>query len=489
MDPTNLPSILPENLIGRSPASPSAHVNGGVNVSPAVPEATPYSGRRAPDQMRSPESTSALGSAILAEQAQIVADAPEGERNDTLNRCCFVVGLHLAGRINRDEAIAVMTQAGEACGLLPGEVEPLVGRVIDEGAAKNAAILAQMPPAPTKRRGGYLKASSLSGSAPDRVWLVPGLIPVGAVTLLGGDGGTGKSLLALQCGAAVVAQLEFLGFPTLSGPVLYIGAEDDKDEFHRRVDKICAGYGITKDQLDDLYLWPLAGEDALLARDGDTLSPTPLYREIVELVAELKPKLIVFDTLADLFPANENDRAKARQFIQMLNRIALDHECAVVLLNHPSLTGMSSGSGTSGSTGWNNSVRSRLYLERIDDEDDRRVLTTKKSNYGKIGDETVVEWRDGFFVPLNQIHVRCAAEQNADAVFLKLLAEYTARGVEVGPHNQSSGAAAVFADDPDSTGINKKGFTAAQHRLLKAGKIRIVTVGSPGRSKKILEVV
>jgi hypothetical protein len=62
---------------------------------------------------------------------------------------------------------------------------------------------------------------------------------------------------------------------------------------------------------------------------------------------------------------NENDRAQARQFIGMLRGLAIRHECAVLLLSHPSVAGIASGGGSSGSTAWNNSVRSRLYLSRV----------------------------------------------------------------------------------------------------------------------------
>jgi hypothetical protein len=45
-------------------------------------------------------------------------------------------------------------------------------------------------------------ASSLAGKpAPSRPWHVEGMIPGRQVTLLGGDGGVGKSILAMQLGA------------------------------------------------------------------------------------------------------------------------------------------------------------------------------------------------------------------------------------------------------------------------------------------------
>jgi hypothetical protein len=41
----------------------------------------------------------------------------------------------------------------------------------------------------------------------------------------------------------------------------------------------------------------------------------------------------------------------------LLKRLARKHDCAILLLAHPSLTGLNTGSGMSGSTGWNNAVR------------------------------------------------------------------------------------------------------------------------------------
>ena len=40
---------------------------------------------------------------------------------------------------------------------------------------------------------------------PPREWLVDALVPMKTVTLFSGDGGTGKSLLALQLAVAVAA--------------------------------------------------------------------------------------------------------------------------------------------------------------------------------------------------------------------------------------------------------------------------------------------
>jgi RecA-family ATPase len=122
------------------------------------------------------------------------------------------------------------------------------------------------------------------------------------------------------------------------------------------------------------------------------LKETALFKALEAKLDELRPDLVILDTLADLFGGDEIKRPHARQFIGMLRGLAIKYGVTILLLSHPSLTGMTSGTGTSGSTTWSNSVRSRLYFERPKgsegyEDDDRRILTTKKSNYGRAGAE------------------------------------------------------------------------------------------------------
>ncbi|MGB3315972.1 MAG: AAA family ATPase, partial [Albidovulum sp.] len=252
----------------------------------------------------------------------------------------------------------------------------------------------QDAPAEPLRTSAFYSAASLKGKAvPPRQWLVHGLVPQKTVTLFSGDGGTGKSLLALQLAVAVTAGTGWIGKPVEQGRVLFLSAEDDDDELHRRLDCILTSEDRDYEAVSGLTLRSLAGEDALLAVDtGLTLMQSELFKELDARAAEEKPVFVVIDTLADVYPANENDRAKVRQFIGILRGLAIKRECAVMLLGHPSLTGLASGSGTSGSTSWNNSVRSRLYMSRIADngfepDTNARVLSVKKANYGSIGDE------------------------------------------------------------------------------------------------------
>lgn len=379
---------------------------------------------------------------------------------------------------------------------------PVHGFAEPEPAA-NVAALRAGGDGPAGVQGGavarsseFFSASDLAGlDVPDRDWLVDGLVPIGTVTMLSGDGGVGKSLLALQLAVAVATGRRWVGQPTSAGRSLFISAEDDRDEIHRRLCDVARGAGVDLADLHRLTVRSLAGEDALLAglTPEKLLHPSALHDELDRRIAQDRPALVVLDTLADLFPGNENDRAQARQFIGILRGLAIRHDCAVLLLAHPSLSGLNSGSGSSGSTGWNNSVRSRLYFERVTDEGheadpDLRVMRTMKANYGRIGGELGVRWKDGAFVPLSSENGldRMAAAAKAERVFLKLLREFSQEGRTLSDKISSAYAPALFAKSGRAEGCSKRQLAAAMETLFVAGKIKMLEGGSPSRPTRTM---
>ncbi len=336
-------------------------------------------------------------------------------------------------------------------------------------------------------------ASTLFGlSVPERVWHVADMVPDSTVTLLGGDGGTGKSLVALHLATSTALGHAWLGVDTRQGAALYLSAEDDKAELHRRLVDIARAEDVALSDLSDLHVASLAGHDALLAtaQSNGVMIATALLGLVRDKVAALRPKLVVLDTLADLFGGNENDRSQARQFISMLRGVAIEFECAVMVLAHPSLTGIASGTGSSGSTGWNNSVRSRLYLKRdINDTEeldpDARMLEVMKSNYGRIGEEIRLRWQRGVFVASGDMEYggADAADLRADNRFLTLLDLFTEQGRAVTTHKAANYAPKVFADHPEANGIKKKGFQQAMERLLASGRIFQEEFGPPSKRR------
>jgi RecA-family ATPase len=341
----------------------------------------------------------------------------------------------------------------------------------------------------------FLCAAELSQrEIPRRRWIVPDYIPDRTVTMLAGDGGTGKSILALQLAVAVATGTEWIGLRPMEGVVLYVSAEDDVDEVHRRLADICAQRSIALSELSDLHVWDRAGRDAVLARPdqkGGGMVATDQWGRLRKKVADLRPSLVIIDTLADIFGGNENDRAQTRAFVGMLRGLTIEFDLGVLLLSHPSVAGMSSGSGTSGSTGWSNSMRSRLYLETVKDQKGvvhdplARVLTTKKANYAAIGNAIWLRWQRGAYLrqadrsPVE----RMAANKAADEVFLELLSTFQKQGRPLSALPSSTYAPAVFAGRTEANGYTKKVLAESMERLLATKRIKIVPMGPPSKPR------
>jgi RecA-family ATPase len=245
---------------------------------------------------------------------------------------------------------------------------------------------------------------------PERQWLVGDWIPLHYVTALYGDGGLGKTLLAHQLLTSVATGHDWLGLPVRRMRAFGLLCEDLESDLHINQERINRAYWLSYDQLGDLRLWPSVGLDNLLmtfdGRDGAVGQLTRFFAELLERVKSFGAQFVVLDTAADLFGGNENNRIQVRQFIaNACGRIAREIDGAVLLCAHPSLSGLASGTGAGGSTAWNNTVRSRLYLAApragdLDDEPDPdlRVLSRKKSNHARAGEMLNLRWVDGVFV-------------------------------------------------------------------------------------------
>ena len=99
--------------------------------------------------------------------------------------------------------------------------------------------------------------------------------------------------------------------------------------------------------------------------DPARVEPTALYWQIHEQAGDLKPKNISVDTLSRAFAGNEIDRSQVYGFAMYMQAIAKVASGSVTVLSHPSLAGMASGSGLSGSTAWHGAFRFRQYLKGV----------------------------------------------------------------------------------------------------------------------------
>jgi len=328
---------------------------------------------------------------------------------------------------------------------------------------------------------------------PRRKWLVSGRLPREHVSLLAGDGAAGKTTITLQLVVATVRGLAWLGaLIEEPGPAIFFTAEEDEGEIHRRLAQIVEHHVIGFGDLAGVHLLCMPGADCVLGvpDHAGLVKPTALFASMLVAATKMRPALIAIEAAADVFAGNENDRSQVRQFIGLLRRLAIDSGAAVLLIAHPSLSGLASGSGTSGSTAWSNSVRSRLYFatpknaDSGDSDPDVRELTVKKSNYGRAGEVVRLRWAHGVFVADDggSTLERVAAEAAVEAAYLDCLDAAHASERQVGPYAGKAYAPALFQKMPQANGHRVKALAAAQERLFNSGGIQLVKVGPPSKA-------
>jgi len=348
--------------------------------------------------------------------------------------------------------------------------------------------------------------SALGAAAPpSRDWLVEGLIPTGTVTFISGDGGLGKSLLGQQLVMAAALGQPWLGRKTAQVKSAALFCEDDAAEVHRRARAIATHHGVTPND-------PRLGAAHFIARNGGANSlieffaetapgtrrrralcrTTPVYDELLSWAIADKLRLVLLDSLHEFFPGNENDRLQARAFVRELAILAREIRGAVVVLAHPSIAGLVRGSGTSGTTAWNNTVRSRLYLTRPPmplsgvspisgpSTDDVRILTTVKANFGRLGERIRLAWRDGVFIadPPADLPASALECKRREHAFLEALSLATAQGRAVSDHPKAVNyAPALLRDYLPCRALSIPQLAETMRALFAAGRIEKRCIG------------
>jgi RecA-family ATPase len=369
-------------------------------------------------------------------------------------------------------------------------------REMNDGLAKVVTLIPKPPPAKLP----FINMSRWDDEpVPEQEWSVPDRYPLRQTVLFTGEGAAGKGTTKIHLCAAHALARDWLGTMPEPGPAMFVDAEDDEKVMHIRLAAIANHYGVTfKDIINGgLHLTSLVGDDAVLGSPtrGGLIEPTARYKQLLQAAGDIKPKMIAISSAADVFAGDENSRPQVRQFITMLNRVAILANGTVALIAHPSLTGINSGSGLSGSTQWHNSVRARAYMTSVtpeasgQPETDHREIVFKKNQYGPISARIVVKYQNGMFLPMPGVSSldKAAREQQAEDLFLKLLRQIIATGQDPGQHpNASNYAPTMMCKHQDANGFRKAELERAMHRLLNAGKIHVTKTGPKSKERRYL---
>jgi DNA-binding CsgD family transcriptional regulator len=206
------------------------------------------------------------------------------------------------------------------------------------------------------------------------------LVLVAYVTLLYGDGGVAKSLLALALALAVARDSEeWLGREVEGCPVLHVDFELDAEEQARRVHQLCRGQGVDSPPENLLYMSTLGHP----AREAFTAA--------LEACIEHSIGLLVVDSLG---PALQGDAEAARDVIGFFQKSIEPFRAegvAVLIIDHQSRlqAGQSYQSkGAFGSVFKTNLARSVIQAQATERGEGTLTvrLRQKKHNFGPLAE-------------------------------------------------------------------------------------------------------
>lgn len=243
---------------------------------------------------------------------------------------------------------------------------------------------------------------------PEQAYAMAGWLPYALVTLLSGNGGAGKSMLALIIAAHYACGKRWANIDVEQGRALYVSLEDSGNVVMMRLRRICFVYQLdfSKIARNLTIVDGSESEGSLFTEsrfDGTTtLMATDLWSELQDAASGYR--LIVVDNSSDAFSGNENDRRQVRAFLRQLAGMARENGAAVLLLAHIDKAAArdaskSNGQTFSGSTAWHNSARSRIALLP---DGDTVTLVHEKLNGGVKSAPIALQWQasDGVLIPL-----------------------------------------------------------------------------------------
>lgn len=331
--------------------------------------------------------------------------------------------------------------------------------------------------------------------APERDWLIPGVVLKKTVCLFSGPGETGKSLIMQQLMTACALGKSWLGFDMPNVRSFGIFSEDPYEEVWRRQEGINGYYDAEHSDLGDMAMVHVEKlDDPCLYRPSKASpsgEPTRLLTQIGQRMRDNGDQLGILDNVGVLFQGNENYKEQVRPFIQYLIKLAYDIDGAIILLQHPAQAGETDGSGQSGSRVWRNSVRSMMLLGRVPDEDpenpsDERVLRFTKSNYGRRRKGMRIEWKEGLFVPCTIADEKGGLSQFDRLELRGKIDRELVQRINAGDQftlarNSPRNVAVTFHKDKVWHRYDKKEITAACEAMIAEGRLVQVEIGTGSR--------
>ncbi len=251
----------------------------------------------------------------------------EGNRNTTFTK---IAGKLHQGGLAPDDILALLephalaakfpveelqTEIKGICRRYPRRDSVSISQPIYSGKTETESKALQAVPA-----GVFLSQGSAEIS-----WCVEGLLPVEGVGILAGPAGYGKSWMLLDLAIESARGGKWLGyFATSKGSVLFIDEESSPVLLRHRLRKALAAKGLQSHTLD-MHL--AIGQGLCLSAEDSVAS-------LRQLIDNLKPSLVIIDSLIRVHRAEENSATEMARVFAVIKEIVRETSCSFFIADH-----------------------------------------------------------------------------------------------------------------------------------------------------------
>ena len=213
-------------------------------------------------------------------------------------------------------------------------------------------------------------------------WLWEPYIPLGAITILQGDGGLGKTTISSTIAATVTTGAGLPG-NGIAVPCAGVIMQNAEDSYSKTLRPRLEGFGADCDRIH------------VIDENEQPLSFTD--ERIEQAIMRTKAKLVIIDPIQAYFGGRDmNSTGAVRPIMKELGKVAERHRCAVLLVGHFHKQGNAPQYRGLGSIDIYNAARSVLTVGKIAWEDDMRAMVQNKSNLSAPGVPQAYNFNPGF---------------------------------------------------------------------------------------------
>lgn len=298
-----------------------------------------------------------IAASIIEGSLDIIRNASEGERNNTINVEAFKIGqLVASGSITKEYAEAAITKAAEECGESPYHIKATIRSALDGGSKKpltspfgdNAPVASfPLPPPPGSERYTprfFTREDLLNTSKLRRPQLFEHWSSED-ISITTADGGTGKTTLKLFEAICLALGERFLGFNCKQpGKTLLITGEDTAEKLAAMLGQIVRQMGLfdspsCADKIQTILDSIVIKKDADLClifkdRHSFMIPNSEAMRKVLQAAEDIKPKMIVFDPISSFWGSemalNDMNKAVTKFMSELVDRTG----ACVEMINH-----------------------------------------------------------------------------------------------------------------------------------------------------------